>query len=807
MKYFRFSVIALFSGLLFSQPSQRVLHVTRTAAPPVIDGYGNDDAWRHAEIASHFVQRSPFEGTDASERTEFQITYDDKNIYVYAMMYDSHPDSIVSRLARRDQDTESDFFAIGFDSYHDKQTAFIFVVLPSNSKEDILWYTDGTEEDASWDPVWESATRMLPNGWSVEMKIPLSQIRYTEGNDIWGMDAARWISRRQEESDWNLMKQRVSGHVSQFGLMTGMAQIKQSHEFEVLPYGVATSKHLPQTDSREKVESFRPNGGIDLKYGVSSNFTLDATFNPDFAQVEADPEVLNLTTFETFYPEKRPFFIEGTQILRFVTFGGDFGPGLFYSRRIGKAIDVTLPDDGAVITKQPDNATILGAAKFSGKTESGTSIGALTALTDEADFTYRDTLGVLHTLQAEPRTSYNLFRVKQDFWSSSNVGGIVTATAGNGRNPAYTSGADWDIKLDSNTYRVNGFFAHSRITTPSGEFQAGNAGKLNFGKISGNWIYSVNSDFTSRRYYINDIGFFRSPNDYGVSGDMTYRDFTPGEYFKSTNLFINPHLRWNFDGLILFRQVTLGASGTFLNNWYAQASAQYSHGEKDPYDPRGYGIYNYPSSIFARAEIESDGRENVIVNVEENYRRYTDNSTVNNVGGSLTVRPTSSMEYEASIGYATDRNFARFADAVTDHSILFSPTDPVAVYGRRDVDNVDLTVRSSILFTENLSLQWYSQFFWAKGQYHDFSVVLPNGNLQSYAYAGNVDFNRTSLISNVVLRWEYRPGSTIYVVWSHGRNFYQNGGYGTSLAANIDNTFITAPNNTYVAKISYWVNM
>lgn len=779
----------------------------RTLQSPVIDGFGNDETWKQAHAGADFIQRDPIEGIPATEKTVFKILYDDDNLYVHAMMYDASPDSIVARLARRDDLVETDFFAIGFDSYNDKQTAFVFLVLASGTKVDYLAYSDGKYEDYSWDPVWEVQTRILPDGWSAEMKIPLSQIRFTQGNDTWGVNAARKITRKQEETHWSLMSKSQDGFASQFGTMSGMADVKLPALFEVLPYAVGSSEHYPQKPDRIKTEEIRPNAGVDIKYGISSNFTLDATINPDFAQVEADPAVLNLTTFETFYPEKRPFFIEGTQIIRFVTFGGEFGPGLFYSRRIGKPISVRLPDDGEIITDEPRSATILGAVKFSGKTESGTSIGILSAMTEEEEFSYRDTLGVVRTRLAEPAASFNLLRVKQDFWNNSTVGGILTATARDKKNPAYTAGSDWDIKFAGNTYRTTGFYAYSRITSPSGTPNEGSAGKMNFAKVSGKWTWSANVDFTSRRYFINDIGFFNSPNDYGTNGNVAYRNFTPGEYFRSYRFSLSPHLRWNYDGLTIAKELRFDAGGQLMNYWWVESAVQYSNGENNPYEPRGYGVYNFPSSIFVRGEIESDNRKPVVVDVEENFRRYREGATVNNAAVSAAIRPTPAMEYRITLGYATERGLNSFAAATTDSVIAFSPSSPVAVFGKRDVDRTDLTLRSSILFTNNLSLQIYNQFFWAKGRYKEYSVLQSDGNLAPYAYGGNVDFNRTSFISNVVLRWEYREGSTFYVVWSHGRMFRQQGGYATDLSANFDNTFGVAPDNTYVVKVSYWLGL
>ncbi len=817
MKLQLIMMLSLLCAAAVAQP--RSLKAVRIDTPPVIDGFGNDDVWRQAETGSEFVQREPVEGARESERTEFKILYDNNNIYVYAMMYDRRPDSIVSRLARRDDIPESDWLGIGFDSYHDKQTAFIFVVLPSGSKTDELMFNDGRDEDDSWDPVWEVQTAMLPDGWSAEMKIPLSQLRFTEGNDVWGMNVARKISRRQEETHWNLMSKKQDGYVSLFGTMTGMADVRLPAAMEVLPYVVGSSEHYPQTGERQKVEALRPNGGVDLKYGVSSNFTLNATINPDFAQVEADPEVLNLTLFETFYPEKRPFFIEGTQILRFVTFGGDFGPGLFYSRRIGKPTGGFLPPDGEIITEEPRRATILGAAKFSGKTNGGTSIGVLTGFTDEERFSYRDTLGTIRSLRAEPNGSFNLMRVKQDFWGNSNIGAIVTGTSRDGSDPAYTAGTDWDVKFDNSNYRVNGFLAVSHGTKYIDRFhrirttqsmQQGSAGKMNVARVSGAWTYGAGYDFTSRKYYINDLGFFRSPNDYGISIYGGHRDYSPGDIFRTVTVSSNIHLRWNYDRMTLFRELSANAFGQFLNYWSISGGASYSFGGDDPYEPRGYGVAIIPSSFFIRGEIESDNRSMIVVNAEQNYRSYDNGGMVSNTEASVVVRPTSSVDVRLSAGYGVERDLDRFAGTVVDSVITFAAVQPAALFGKRDVDGVDVTLRSSILFTHDLSLQIYNQFFWAKGTVDTASYALlnPGRGFTPYRYGVQRDFNQVSLQTNVVLRWEYREGSTFFFVWSHGRFFEQNRGYHSNISENIDNIFNgSAPNNTYVVKVSYWQSL
>ena len=492
------------------------------------------------------------------------------------------------------------------------------------------------------------------------------------------------------------------------------------------------------------------------------------------------------------------------QILRFTTFGGNFGPGLFYSRRIGKGIDVS-PPYGSMITDAPSNATILGAAKITGKTESGMSLGILSALTDEEDFSYRDSANHIISQRAEPRASYNLIRLKQDFFGNSNIGAIVTAVARDSRTPAFTAGTDWNIFFDNTTYRLDGFLAGAHSVRATGELRDGSAGKVHFGKVSGeHWLYDISYDFTSKKYYINDIGFFNSPNDYGVFGTLTYRDQVSGKYFRNYRFDFNQHLRWNFDRLLLFKEGTFNFTSQFLSYWSLSSSFSYGLPAKDPYEPRGFGVFNTPTHYSASVEIASDGRKIIIGSAKESFTYNETGQRAHNISGTMIIRPTSAMEYSFSIGYGHERNRNSFADAITDSMLTFAPSTPVAVFGMRDVDGIDFTLRGSLLFTHNLSLQTYNQFFLVKGHYDTFGILKPDGDILSHHYAGVADFNRTSYITNIVLRWEYREGSTFYFVWSHNRGFRQSGGYNSAFVDNLTNTFSVAPDNVYVVKVSYW---
>lgn len=774
----------------------------RVSVPPVIDGYANDSVWASAPPVGDFLQRDPNEGAQATEQTEIRAVYDDHALYFFCMMYDSEPKKIVQRLARRDDEIESDYISIRIDSYHDHQSDFEFTINASGTKVDILQYNDGENEDDSWDPVWDVKTRILSNGWSAEVEIPFSQIRYNSNQTDMGIEFIRTIQRKNERDYWALIKKSDNGFTSRFGTLTGLEKLPVTHHMEFLPYAVANGTFQPQNSIRIRRQEFLPNAGLDAKYGVSSNFTVDLTLNPDFGQVEADPAVLNLTTFETFYPEKRPFFIEGTQILHFSTFGTD--PGLFYSRRIGKAITV-YPPTGGVITDEPGAAAIIGAVKATGKTQSGFSFGALDAMTQKELYTYKDSSGQLHNTLAAPLTNYGVVRFKQDVWSGSNVGMILTSVARDGGAPASTGGIDWRLKFSDNTYAFNGFVAGSSNTNASTlEKKSGSAGNFFFGKVGGeHWLYDIAADYTTRKYDVNDIGYVYRPNDHGFIGDIIYQNNVPGNTFRYYNFSYQHQLRWNFDEAGIIREGILLTRFQLLNYYTLYGGVSYNLPAYDDRESRGYGLYRTPFTLYSVAYVQSDTREPFIGSIlfyhgyDYSGMRYWQTQL------SVDVRPTPASQIQAAAGYTRTRNRTGWAnDFYTDPSNVTH-----SVFAHRNVDEINFTLRGAFTFTTQLSLQLYSQIFFAKGQYFSFSYLDANSNLIAYAYPGNQDFNQTFLNSNIVLRWEYLPGSTMYLVWSHGSNFYESGGFYNTIGDEFSRTFNTPPDNVILLKISYWLSL
>lgn len=789
----------------FAGGNEKKINAVRVTTPPFIDGILDEEIWAKAQVAKDFIQRDPLEGEPASEATEVRVLYDEEALYFGCIMYDSEPDKIVARLTRRDNEINSDVISIRIDSYHDHQTAFEFTLNAAGVKIDILQYDDAQREDITWDAVWEAQTKIIPNGWSAEFKIPFSILRYRKngnGDYDWGINFIRLISRKNERSFWAPIKKSESGFVSRFGHLTGLQNLPEQMRLEILPFATTKQSYEPSTEYFPKKPTLTANTGVDIKYGLTSNFTLEATINPDFGQVEADPAVLNLTTFETFFPEKRPFFIEGTQILRFSTFGNQFGPGLFYSRRIGRAIstqEVKIPANG-YIKYLPQNVTILGAAKLSGKTQNGLSVGLLQALTKQEYATVVDSTGKTSKQLVEPLAHFNILRFKQDLLENSNIGLIMTSVAKRERSPIFTTGFDWNLRLLDNNYSVDGFIAGSHGNKKGNRID-GTAGRFNFGKIAGDhWLWNSAFDFTSNNYNINDLGYFQRPKDYGFITSITYKEDKPAEVLREwrTSLFL--HERWSFDGPNLTREARISGYAGFHNYWRLRSFASIEMGKYDDRETRGNGLYQKPVSSMFGFFIRTDNRKNYIIGYDYDFGFDSKLKRVQVHELELELMPLTWIEIGLGSEYKQIRNQEAWAKNVMINN------KQVSVFGDRSTDEINFTLRTTITFTRDLTLQLYGQLFIAKGYYKNFRQLVDTKNFVDYTGTIDRDFNEQFFNTNLVLRWEYIPGSTAYLVWNHNRQS-ENQNYFTNFKTDINETFRNIPANILLLKVSYWLSL
>jgi hypothetical protein len=526
---------------------QRTAYAVRAATPPVIDGNVDDAVWATAPVQSGFTQNDPDHGEPATQETAFQILYDDEALYIAAICYDSQPDSITAVLSRRDDWRERDNFELHIDSHHDHQTGMFFVVGPSG------WIQDGTvfndeEGDRTWDGVWEARTARRPDGWSLEMKIPYHVLRFSEKPVYtWGINALRYLSRRAEWTHWSFMPRGVNGWNSRFGHLEGIEGIQPKRSLEIFPVTLGRATLTRGEDDGGNETDLFGTAGIDVRYGLSSNISLNGTINPDFGQVEADPAVLNLGVFETFFDERRPFFVEGNQIFETPgpgIVGIDRPSRLYHSRRIGRQPSrFDLPDDSDEIDR-PDNTTILGAVKISGKTDSRTAFGILNAVTSSeyARIDQRLTdpqTGLVDTTRrrykVEPTTNYFVGRVQQDLLTNSTVGAQLTAVNGQGFDPAYVGAGDVHVKWRDSAYRVYSRLAVSRAGQDD-DRDTGWEGAFYFSKFSGSFGGQAYLDARSRGFDTNDLGFMNR-NDRTQAGTHIFYKFLEPYWFARRSGF------------------------------------------------------------------------------------------------------------------------------------------------------------------------------------------------------------------------------------------------------------------------------
>ncbi|MCX8011363.1 MAG: carbohydrate binding family 9 domain-containing protein, partial [Ignavibacteria bacterium] len=606
-------IILCLTNPLFSSSSEIInknskIKAYRSNDEIKLDGLLNEHIWKNDSI-ENLYQRNPDEGKPATEKSMIWVAYDEDAVYVAAKLFDTSPDSIVSQMARRDNISEADLFAVAFDSYNDNRTAFFFGVEPSGSFLDGRFFNDDSDDD-SWNGVWDFATKIDSDGWNVEMKIPFSQLRFNQSDEmIWGVNFYRKIQRRNEEDFFVMVPKNESGFVSHFADLVGLNGIKPKPRFELLPYVVSKAQYLvhDSNDPFYKSKQYKFAGGLDSKIGLGSNLTIDATFNPDFGQVEVDPAVINLSAFETYYDEKRPFFIEGNEIFYFGSGGANnnwsfnwMNPELFYSRRIGRPPQGSIENDGFV--NYPTETRILGAAKLTGKIGENWSIGFINAFT-ERTFAEIDSNGVRLEKEVEPFTYYGIFRTKTEFNSEMHsVGFISTIAIRDLQEPSlkntlsdksFVIGSDgWTFLDDDKTYVLTGYFAGSYShgskdyliklqKEPQRYFQRPDAtyatldsnltsltgwiGRIMLNKQKGNFYFNSAVGAVSPGFNINDLGFqFRADaiNGHLVTG---YRWFEPDDIFRRKQIYIAYFRSYDFEGNLSNAGYFLFANAQFLN--------------------------------------------------------------------------------------------------------------------------------------------------------------------------------------------------------------------------------------------------
>lgn len=809
-------VSALFVGLMISVPtaqcgtSGKVVNAVRTAVPPTVDGLLDDAAWRPAPPATDFTQFDPEEGGAPTESTAVRLLYDDDAFYVGVMCYDRDPAAIVPQLTRRDRTVEADRFTVQIDSYHDHQTAFVFSTSVSGVQSDGVLSQDGIVYDIQWDAVWDVQTRLTDDGWSAEFRIPFHALRFAEsdsGDLVWGINFRRYISRKRETLEWVMIPRTERAAVSLWGVVHGIRNILPPLHLALVPYvsGRATFETASADQSAQSDQEAA--AGLDLKYGLTRGFTLDATINPDFGQVEVDQAVLNLTVFETLFPEKRPFFTEGSQLFAFGAAVDKSSLPLFFSRRIGKrpsgSDGVTRPTGGS-IEKNPQSTTILGAAKISGRTPAGLWLGALVAATDEETAELRLADGTLSRLRTEPRGAYHVVRVKQEFGQTSWVGGMLTGVAHESALPALSGGVDWNLRVMDGRYAVDGFIAGAQ-SSAGGSDRAGMAGRMVFSRVSAeHWFYTAAYDAFSRRFSSNDMGFFAQPHEHGGYAQLLYRENFAARPLRRYYAAMNPELRWNWDGIRT--QATLNSSLTceLMNFWVVALSHSLGISAYDDAERGLLGIYRRPVSHDFQLSVQTDERAAVSAALSAGYMVDAREKRGFSSLAQVKLRPASWLDLTPSALY---QHVHRERTGVFGGGGVVTYVQEGAtwsLFGDRDMDLLDCSLRGTVTFTTSLSLQMYGQVLMARGTYRNFGLLAGDARfLVPSVPPPSHDFNLAILNANLLLRWEYMPGSTVYLVWTQGRAG-DSGVYGTGFGTRLGETLALPHEDVLLLKVSYW---
>lgn len=838
--FYFFIVYSLLSVIAITSKAQYPLSIPATFGNPItVDGVLNEDLWERTEPITGFLQSEPVEGAPSSRNTEVRVLFGENSVYIGAVMYDYH-ENIEKSLGRRNEYNRADWFLVSIDSYFNRRTAFTFGVSAAGVQIDgqrsgSFRSAPGSNRppglDVSWDAIWHSAVKITDEGWVAEISIPYSMLRFPQSeNQTWGFHFTRRIAGRGEISEWPLIPRSERNNlVAHYAHVTNITGISPRRNIQITPYILSgLDVRESNTTPFQPVHQTNFYAGGDIKIGLGSNVVLDATINPDFGQVEADPAELNLTAFETFYPEKRPFFLEGMEIFNFSM---GMRSSLFYSRRIGA------------------HNPIIGSAKLSGRTAGGLSFGVLGASTGNS---------------FDPSINYGIARVSQQIGAFSSIGGIITGyddmnPVNNRPDNSIAGGTDFDFRTRNNSYGVSGMAAFTRRDLYNAQTgpETGFAGTIELNKRQGNINGAVSMSVLSDKFNPNEIGQLMRNNYYDAAGRLNY-EIKSGQEFgpfqrASARIFFYKRYSWD-EGMNLGDMTNISSEWTTLGFQSLRISSMISNifNGYDLYETRGLGPWSSPLSASISIRYTTDQRKNWHLTPDMEYEIDGNNGQsygyglrgIWNIGGMLSFSGNISIETENSLtawaynetfwvinniwhtgispihpDLLADGDYIPFNDGGKLENILagVKPHEPdkyyIPVFGERDTRSFDFTLRSSVSFTPNISLQLYSQLFLAKGRYENFKILVnPDELIPFDYYPRQSEFIYRNVLSNMVLRWEYRPGSTIYLVWSHGRSQrdrynplapYGDSTWSRSTRQMVSEAFDIFPDNTIMLKLNY----
>lgn len=826
---------------------------------PKIDGYITEEAWEAVDWAGDFTQWMPSNGASPSQATEFKIIYDDNYLYVAIKALDSVPEEIVKRMSRRDG-FQGDFVEINIDSYHDYLTAYSFSATAAGVKGDEKITQDGENWDDTWDPIWYLKTSSNDKGWIAEFKIPLTQLRFSSDSaQVWGMEVKRRLYRKDERSVWQPIPNESSGYVSRFGELHGLTNLQPKRQIDVTPYVVGSYEHYKEEVGSPFYDGddWKARAGVDAKVGLTNNLTMDLTINPDFGQVEADPSEVNLSAFESYFDEKRPFFIEGRNIYEYPVEEDDSDNGLFYSRRIGRSPQYYPENDHVKI---PDNTTILGAAKITGKTSKGLSIGILESVTNTETAEVMNEAGNIEKVNVEPMTNYFAGRLEQELNKGNTIiGGMFTSTnrfikddhLKDLPNNAQTGGLNFKHSWKDKKYSFSARFLGSRVSGDSAAMMnmqtssrryyqrpdskksrldstakslSGHAGNLNFGtNINSGWNYNAWMNWRSPGLDFNDMGYLRNTDNINQGFWVGYSSPQPRGIFRRASVNMALWNSWNFDGVHKNYGINANTRFSFTNYWSFSLGGNFSGQSNSPTHLRGGPIFILPHGVNIWTRLGTDNRKKLSFSFR--YSQYSgahNHRSRNNFSIDLTYRPIDRLKISVEPWYGINKNKLQYVSTEE-----FKGEDQ---YFLAEINQKTLMIefRVDFSFTPDLSLQYYGQPFVSNGTYDNYKWVTDSkashyndrfepvardgeggidldGNEEADIYLDDSDFKFVYFQSNLVLRWEYMPGSTVYLVWSQSRDDsdFEREQLPFEFDEDMNHMFRVFPHDVFLVKLSY----
>lgn len=792
-----FLFVIIGTSVSHAQITKRQLEIVKTSIVPKIDGKLDDETWKNAAIADKFFQYVPVNGIPSLQKSLVRIAYDDNAFYVGAMLYDNNPDSIATTMSKRDTgfDDDADVFIVALCPFNDGINMSMFGVSAAGVQSDIKG-TSG-DDDSNWDAVWKSEISIVDSGWIIEMEIPYSELRFSKSeNQVWGFNIYRKITRINEWSSWNFIDNKIEGISNQTGEITGLKNLQPPLRLSFTPY----LSVFAENESGENIWTRGVRGGLDLKYGINESFTLDLMLIPDFAQVQTDDQILNLSPFEVQYQERRPFFTEGTELFN--------KGGIFYSKRIGgfprNYWDV---EDGLVeneeVTKNPSESQIINATKVSGRTKKGLGIGFFNAMILKSIAKITDTLtGVEREYVTQPFTNYNILVFDQNLKNNSYFSVINTNMyMPDNEYTSNVSALDFRLKNKNQTYTLRGKAALSQIYEKDADAENGYKYDIHFEKTSGNFQFELTNEIADDKFNPNDMGYLSFNNYIRNQLELRYKILKPHWKFVEFGTELNfahtsqykpveyMNFEWEFDTYMTFKNYWnwgffIGGNPFGINNFH---------------EPRVEGkVYKEPAGYYTGSHLGSDRRKKVYFNAF--YVHWNSFSEYDQNMNRFEFYPTWRASDKFKIGLGTEFE-------ISQNSLGYVNDFNDSVYfGKRNRKTYNISLNCEYTFNPKSIITFRARHYWSSAKYDQYYFLNTNGNLTEFSeFVDNEDINFNAFNIDMVYTWRFAPGSELIAVWKNaiyvdGEDVIYN--YGQ----NLKNTINAPQNNHFSIKVLYYLD-